>query len=118
MDRPPARRPAAPLGDGSVWHPASAARSSVPPAAAERNHGEAGMGRIAALVAAVDEGARLGLLDAVDGENAVADSELLVDRQIHQPARALAADVVVVCGLAAYDTAQRDEAIIVLGRQG
>jgi hypothetical protein len=72
---------------------------------------------IAALVAAVRLGARLGLLHGVDRDDAVADGELLLDRQIHQPARALAADIVVVRGLAADDAAEREEAVIALGGQ-
>src|SRR5215468_7617927 len=72
---------------------------------------------IAALVATIGEGTRLGLLHSVDGDDAIADRELLVHREIHQAARALAADIVVVRGLAADDAAQRNEAVIAAGRE-
>jgi hypothetical protein len=82
---------------------------------AQRHHGEAGMGRVAALVAAMRFGACLGLLHGVHGHDAVADRKLVPDRQIHQAARALAADIVVVRGLAADHAAQSQEAVVAAG---
>src|SRR5689334_2880737 len=75
------------------------------------------MGGVAALVAAMRFGASLGLLHRIDGDDAVADREAPLNRQVHQPTRALAADIVVVAGLAPDHTAQREEAVITLGGQ-
>ena len=72
----------------------------------------AGVRGIAALVAAIGEGARLRLLHVVHGDDAVADRELVVQRQIHQAACTLAADIVVVRGLAANDASQGNVAVV------
>ena len=76
------------------------------------------MGGIAALVAAIRVGAGARLLDILDRDDAVADGELLLDREVHQPARALPADIVVVRGLAPDHAAQRHVTVVGLALLG
>ena len=54
----------------------------------------------------------LDLLNIFHGKDAVADADAFPEGEIHQPTRALAADVIVVAGFATHDAAERDEAII------
>ena len=70
------------------------------------------MGGVAALVTAVDGGARPGLVGIVDRDDAVADRQSVTHREIHQAACALAANIVVVRGLATDDAAQCHEAVV------
>ena len=58
-----------------------------------------------------DPGAGPGLLVILDGQDAVAQRHPMPAREIHQAARALAADIIVMRGLAADDAAERDEAV-------
>ena len=67
--------------------------------------------RLAALVLAVDAGARQRLRLVLDGQDAEADGELLLEREVLQAARALAADIIVMRRLAADDAAERDVAV-------
>jgi hypothetical protein len=68
--------------------------------------------RRAALVALVESGAHLRLGRGVDGEDAVSDRNLPTDADVHQGARGLSRDDVVMAGLAADDAAERDDAVI------
>src|SRR6185437_9949869 len=77
----------------------------------ELDHGETGARRFAALVLAVDAGARERLRLVLDGEDAEADGGAVLQRQLLQAARALAADIVVMGRLAADDAAERDIAV-------
>src|SRR6185369_14591810 len=82
-----------------------------PPAALERDHGEAGLRRTTALVLLFLLGAGPGLVLVLDGDDAVADREIVVDGQIHQAPRAFLAHRVVVRGLATNDAADGDIAV-------
>src|SRR5713226_6763786 len=88
-------------------------RSSLAQAemALQLDHGEAGIGGLAALVLAVDAGARQRLRLVFHRENAEADGEAVLERELLQPTRALAADIVVMRRLAADDAAERDIAV-------
>ena len=72
---------------------------------------------ISALVSTVDGGTRPGLVGIVDCDDAIADRQPLAHRKVHQAARTLATDIVIVRGLAADDAAQRHEAIVAAGRE-
>src|SRR5947208_2864970 len=69
------------------------------------------MGRFPALVLLVRPRSCQRLRLVLDGENAETHRELMLDREPLQAARALAADIVVMRGLAADDAAQRDIAV-------
>src|SRR5690242_6834662 len=75
------------------------------------DHRQASMGRLPALVLLVGPRPRQCLRLVLDGENAEADGELMLDSELLQAARALAADIVVMRRLAADDTAQRHIAV-------
>src|SRR5690606_29981658 len=82
-----------------------------PELALEPDHLEAGLRRLAALVALLDAGALHGLLAVVDREHAEADGEGVGVDQLLDAARAFLADVVEMRGFAAYDAAERDVAV-------
>src|SRR6185437_5902273 len=83
------------------------------------HHCKARPRRLAALVALVDPGARQRLLLVLDGKNAEADRQMVLESEALQPMRAFRADMLVMRGLAADDAAQRRIAVIgVLRRRG
>src|SRR3546814_9363622 len=74
-------------------------------------HREAGLRRVAALVLAAHVGARPGLLVVLAGDDAIAERQGVLAGEVLQLAGALAADVVIVRGLAADDAAEGDVAV-------
>src|SRR3546814_9197350 len=80
-------------------------------AALHVQHREAGLRRVAALVLAVHVGARPGLLVVLAGDDAIAERQGVLAGEVLQLAGALAADVVIVRGLAADDAAEGDVAV-------
>src|SRR5579864_2282306 len=66
------------------------------------------MGRLPALVLLVGPRSRQCLRLVLDGENAKADGELMLDGELLQAARALAADIIIMRRLAADHAAERD----------
>ena len=110
--RAPARRRGAPR----------CARRSSPSVSLSREpaldaqHGERRLRRAAALVQFGDAGAGPGLRLGLDGEDAVAERQAARDREVHQRARALAGDDLVVARLAADDAAERHRGVV--GRSG
>src|SRR5215469_11683489 len=91
-----------------------APRPSWPPqaeVALQLDHGKTRMGRFTALVLLVRPRPRERLRLVLDGENAEADGELMLDRKLLQTPRAFAADIIVVRRLAADDAAECDVAV-------
>src|SRR3546814_2058579 len=80
-------------------------------AALHVQHREAGLRRVAALVLAVHVGARPGLLVVLAGDDAIAERQGVLAGEVLQLVGALAADVVIVRGLAADDAAEGDVAV-------
>ena len=80
--------------------------------ALELRHNERGAGGVGALVTFIRAGAGARLGFVLDGENAIADGELLLDRKLHQPARGFVRHQLEVVGLAPDDAAERDHAVV------
>ena len=76
----------------------------------ELHQGEAGSGRVASLVASIDACPLPGLLAALAGEDAEADGHGVLNGELMQAGDGLARNDVVMGGLAADDTAERDAA--------
>src|SRR5512135_2712705 len=74
----------------------------------ELHQGEAGSGRVAALVAPIDTRTLPGLLTALAGENAEADGHGVLHGELMQAGGGLARHDVVMSGLAADDAAERE----------
>ena len=81
-----------------------------------RSIAEGRLRRAAPLVQFADARAGPGLRFVFDGQDAVAERQAPGHREVHQGARALARDDVVMAGLAADDAAERHRRIV--GRAG
>ena len=79
---------------------------------AERDHRERRLGRGAALVEVADARADPGLVVVLDRQDAVSDREPMGHGEVHDGASRFAGDDVEVEGLAADDTAEKDEAVV------
>jgi hypothetical protein len=72
------------------------------------DHAQARPRRIAALACAATARALLGLFHRLDGQDGIAERDVVLDRHVHQPVIGVVAHDIVVPGLAADDAAQRD----------
>ena len=114
--RPTARRTAPPAAISPIANPAGArARRSSRLTASDASTASAAWRPVSRL-APPDAGQRL--LHRVDGEHAEAAGHAGLELDVLDPARGLAADVVVVVGLAADHRAEADDRVVAAGLGG